>query len=480
MRHRSLLLRATLVALVVLVTWASPAAAHTDLDSTEPAEGSTVDQPVDAVVLVFTQPVEAVDDGFAVLDGDGTERTPTVESPDGGTTWVLGLDPPASPGQVAVRWAVRAADGHVLDGGFSFTVTASGATTTVPDAPPTSDTAAPTTTAATAPLTTGGADDGTTAGAVEDFLAAGDDDDGLEAVESAGRTLALAGGLVAVGALLAAAWALRGDADDLRAAAVLVRQGALVAVVGAGVELGARVAIEGAPTEGTGLAVAVRLLGAVALLVGMRPSGRAVDAGAEPDAGSAGAADGSGVDRRLRPDLGRSPLAVLGAFLLIGSLALDGHTVTEGARVVTAAVAVVHALAGALWVGGVVLVVVVLRARCRRGVAAGTAELAARYSVVATVALVAVALAGVGLTATILDGPGDLVDTAWGRLLAVKLVLVVVAAGLGAYNNRVLVPALTAGEDGAPARFARVLGVEAVVLVGIVVVTAWLVAASTV
>ena len=81
--------------------------------------------------------------------------------------------------------------------------------------------------------------------------------------------------------------------------------------------------------------------------------------------------------------------------------------------------------------------------------------------------------------ASIIEGPDELVGTAWGRILLVKLGFVAVAAGLGAYNRK-LVPALAAGEPEAPARFLRVLAVEAVVLIAVAAVTAWLVAASTV
>jgi len=75
----------------------------------------------------------------------------------------------------------------------------------------------------------------------------------------------------------------------------------------------------------------------------------------------------------------------------------------------------------------------------------------------------------------IIESPADLVDTDWGRRLLIKLVAVAVAGLIGSYHHRVAVPALHSG--GSTAVFRRTLLTEAALLVGVVVVTSWLVVA---
>jgi len=75
----------------------------------------------------------------------------------------------------------------------------------------------------------------------------------------------------------------------------------------------------------------------------------------------------------------------------------------------------------------------------------------------------------------IIESPADLVDTDWGRRLLIKLVAVAVAGLIGSYHHRVAVPALHSG--GSTAVFHRTLLTEAALLVGVVVVTSWLVVA---
>ena len=100
-----------------------------------------------------------------------------------------------------------------------------------------------------------------------------------------------------------------------------------------------------------------------------------------------------------------------------------------------------------------------------------------RFSRVATVALVAVAIAGSLLAWSIVDDPADLVSGSWGRLLIGKVALVAVAAGIGAYNHFRVVPTLQDDPERA-ATLARTLTAEAIVLVLVVAVTAALVVSA--
>ena len=104
-----------------------------------------------------------------------------------------------------------------------------------------------------------------------------------------------------------------------------------------------------------------------------------------------------------------------------------------------------------------------------------------RFSSIATVSLASVIVAGLVMTWMVLDSPGDLFGTPWGRILLAKTAVVAVAAGLGGYNHFRLRPALEERPDDPNlARELRVsLSIESAVFVVIVVLTAILVASAT-
>lgn len=127
---------------VVAVASASQVSAHTDLDFTLPADGTTVGQPVEEITIGFSDAVTLIGNGFEVLDPQGTVLQPFPVTDDD-KIFRLQLDPPLAGGPVGVRYTVSAADGHVIEGAFSFTAAAE---------PPPPTTAPPATTAP--PVTT--------------------------------------------------------------------------------------------------------------------------------------------------------------------------------------------------------------------------------------------------------------------------------------------------------------------------------------
>ena len=124
---------------------------------------------------------------------------------------------------------------------------------------------------------------------------------------------------------------------------------------------------------------------------------------------------------------------------------------------------------------------IVLHSRRQAGKRLQARELAARFSVVATVAIGVVGAAGVMLTVIILDSPSELWSTPWGRLLMLKTLLVGLALAGGAYNHRVLVPSMNRQPDDAyvAETFRAVVSIEATVLVLVVAVTAFLIGSAS-
>ena len=168
-------------------------------------------------------------------------------------------------------------------------------------------------------------------------------------------------------------------------------------------------------------------------------------------------------------------LAFIGVLLGVVSFAFDGHTVTEGPRWLHSALSPIHALAGSIWLGG--LVALALLGWLRRVRQDGSlVPLILRFSTLGGYALLTVGLAGLGMSLLIVDGPSDYLSTTWGRVLLVKVGLVFLAACFGAYNHFRLLPALEKdGEDNRAAGRARtVIGVEVVLLVAVAMVTVFL------
>ncbi|MCB0995871.1 MAG: copper resistance protein CopC/CopD [Acidimicrobiales bacterium] len=510
------LIATTIVALAALTVLATaPAGAHTGFESSDPADGTTLDGPLEAISLVFTGAAEPTGTGFEILDGSGTLRTPTDASTADGLTWVLHFDPPLDGGQVGVRWMVKAPDAHPIDGSFSFTLNAAppAPTTTVP---PSGVAEAVDESAAEAEPS---AEDLADSSDVDAFLDTGEPSSTPARVGAVARSMTLAGTLLGVGALVFAALVLHGERRDVRHVLFWVRRAGLLVLAGVVVELAAQVAVEAggdwsALTSPTaigdvmgsvfGVAVGLRLAGGLAMAIGPRFDLVAVSSSDRPavrdlvgvgaqrvhgtlppelDIGPAG--HGAGVPRHAGGDHawqpGTSIVAIVGAMAVVAAHLFDGHTVVKGHRFWTGLVDVVHVVAGAVWVGGVVMLAVVLWRRHRHGRRLRALHLALRFSVVATIALVAVAVAGLALTVIVLDSPSGLWSTQWGRTLLVKTVLVAFAAAGGAYNHRVLIPELSATPDDPVlvARFRTVVTFEAVALAAVVAATAVLMGAAS-
>lgn len=122
---RRALALAALVAAGFLAT-AAPAGAHADLESTDPPAGAALaaaSAPAE-VTLRFTERVELADGAIRVYDGSGDE-VPGVgraQHADRGGAVVTAPLPPLTDGPYVVSWRVLSQDNHPITGSFTFAV----------------------------------------------------------------------------------------------------------------------------------------------------------------------------------------------------------------------------------------------------------------------------------------------------------------------------------------------------------------------
>jgi copper transport protein len=183
---------------------------------------------------------------------------------------------------------------------------------------------------------------------------------------------------------------------------------------------------------------------------------------------------------------------VAGWILCSASFAFAGHVNASSPRALATAAVVVHLLAASAWFGGLVALAAVLSGRRRRSGSAGapgqhggapedgtaalhTAGMVLRFSQLATVAIVAVALGGATLTWVEVRSWRALTTTTYGSLVIAKTAGLVLLAAVAALNHYRLVPALRREVSTASATWAtlrRTLRAEIAILVGVLAVTA--------
>jgi len=140
------------------------------------------------------------------------------------------------------------------------------------------------------------------------------------------------------------------------------------------------------------------------------------------------------------------PILAVGA-----ATSLTGHAADHGDLSLAALADCLHVLASAVWTGG--LLCLAGLARSRTGRPARVPALARRFSRLAGLCLLAVAVSGAFNAWVELPSVSALWTTAYGRVLAVKVAFVLALAGLGAENRFRIVPALSAARGNLPARW---------------------------
>lgn len=472
-----------LLMLLVSVMLATPAGAHVDLVATTPENLSRPTEPVREIRLEFSGAADPVASEFEIRGPDGPVAVRTLGNA-GERTVVVRPAQPLTEGRHRVSWGLRGPDGHVMRGALAFTPTA--AVAAAPDAG--SPVAAPPVAADPAP---------SPAAPIAE----------VAATPISERVSTWVWWLVTLAALASAGgtgylrWVHRGRAAEGRWLGFLVRRAAAATVLLALVAWCAELVV----TSGDGLiglvspgawsdligstfstATLLRLVGGAMVLagvgMGLRHAGEAeVPGGTTPRAGGpAGGVATLAVPRTERTGLRLvvTPLALAGAAALVVSESFVGHTVSEGNRGLMVVSDGVHVAAAALWSAGSALLAATLWRRYRRGEPRDAKLIAARFSVLATYAVGAVAISGTILAISILGGIGGVFSTDFGRMLLLKLVLVAPIVGIGWWNHRVVVPAIARGDRAASERLRITATVEVALFVAVLAATALLVGAD--
>lgn len=407
------------IALAVLGP-ARPAGAHAVLLATTPADRSTLDAAPAEVTMEFNEPVSATLGSVRAFDADG-ERVDEGDLLVEGNRVRLGLRPDLGDGAYVVTFRVLSEDAHPVTGAFAFTV---------------GDATA--------------ADDRTIAG----LLGEGDDRS-WEIAGAVVRAVGYVGALVAagLGAFLVLAHDGGGEAPRLRR---WLRASAAGGAVGVLAALPIQAAL------GTGLGIGALF---------------------EPGVAKEVLGDGVGVSSVLVLlglaglvfDAGIRRVATAGAGLLATTpFALAGHTASAGPRALVTASVAVHLVAGAVWFGGLLGLAAVLHRR-RGDEAASAAPVVGRFSAMAAVSLVGVAVGGSIMGWQEVRTVDALTSTTYGKVLVAKVLVVALVAALGGWNRFRLVPAITAAPKKAGALLRRGARIEGGLLLGAVALTAVLV-----
>lgn len=420
-------MRAALTGLVVaLLTVAAggPAAAHAQLLSTDPVDGTVLASAPAEVTLTFNEPVRLVEDAVRVLDPAGAEVEVTTRAVD--TEVVAELSAEIPDGTYVVSWRVVSADSHPIAGAFTFSV------------------GAPSDTAADAAAAADGEDRGVTVATVVAQAAAY-----LGLLAAAGLVVFQVALLPATHRGTARAWRLHG----------LAVGGAVLAMVG----LLAALPLAGARESGDGL-------GALA-----DPDAWSGQVGADPGltAGlaAAGLATGLVLTWRRPPGPVPSGLALAGAGVAVGALALVGHTRTYGPAWLVVSGDLLHVACGAVWFGGLIGLWVVLRDADTDPAGAGV--VVARFSAVAAALVAVLSVAGIVLGWRIVGSWANLFGTSYGVALLVKAGLAGAVVAVAGYNRYRLLPRLARTPSWPVLR--RTVSVEAGVLVAVLALTGFLV-----
>ncbi len=108
-------------AAALILTFASPVAAHSLLLESAPAAGSTVAAP-GRLTLRFNNRIEKALSRLRLVNERGEAQTLAVPVADGPADRLTAALPALAPGAYRVEWQVLSTDGHIVRGRLSFRV----------------------------------------------------------------------------------------------------------------------------------------------------------------------------------------------------------------------------------------------------------------------------------------------------------------------------------------------------------------------
>lgn len=418
-----------LLAVVLVLIGAARADAHAVPQATSPADRSHLDAPPTSVSVTFNEAVSTSLGGMRVVDCDGKQVDDgNVLARD--NTVSVGIDGTIPSGAYVVAWRVISADSHPVRGAFTFVV--------------------------------GQGADASDSCVQKNFSA--DSERALDAAGTVGRALGYVGVFLAAGGALFLTLVHDGASDRrlLRrivfGAAVIGGFGVLVALpieadLATGLGLTAITksgVLADVLADGVGLSTLLALVGLVVLPIGL-----------------------------LQPQSRWARVLTIGGSLLAPlSFALAGHTTTTSPELLVSTADAVHVVAASTWFGGLVFLVLTLLRRGKERDPVALGGVVRRFSLLATVCVLGVTLAGVTLGWAEVRAWRALTSTTYGRVLMVKVGLVIPIVLIAAYNHFRLVPAIqeaaARGRD-AFRHLLRTVRFESLGLVVVLVLTAALV-----
>ena len=418
---------ATLAILVgVLALGTTAASAHATLESSSPADGQSVLTSPSEIRITFSEAVTTISGGLSVLDADG--KTVDVGNSEvvGGRTLVAPISETLSDGTYVATYRVLSADGHPVSGSLLFAVGA---------------------------------------GALDRSAQPSSSGDRLwEIIGGISRFIMYLAALVAAGVAFFLAF-IHDHAEDRWRIVPFVRIGSILALLSAiGIVMSQAALLTGkgagAITDSTVLRdVLNQNLGwsLALLMIGLAAVHLSTD---------------------IPKKVVSQSLAVYGGLAVTVSFAVWGHATELSPTAISLAADAIHATAAALWLGGLVGLVMVLSVRTPETVRA-TAGIIGRFSRMAFWSVIALTLAGLTLTITGSDASlNSILTTTWGQLVLAKIGLTLIVVLIAAWNRRTLVPSLTSpteNTDELAVRWAtllRTIRAEAVLLVAVVALTA--------
>ncbi len=420
-----------------LVFAATSASAHAVVVSSQPGDREQLAAPPTEVTVRFSEPVSMDLGGLTVLNSFGDRVDSGGTNQPRADTLRTGLVEGLGDGTYVTNYRVVSSDGHPVSGAVVFSV---GAPVDEPGASRVKEGTRP----------------------------------GLEVLGAIGRFLAYAGGLGAAGAGFFA-WFLHDQAPDRKR---LDRPVIVAAAAGFGGQL-VMVGAHAALASGSGL-TAMFDPSVIPRVLGGSPGWSSVTFAVGLVACAA--------SMKAHNTTVAQCLSFYGLVAVALSYALWGHEPPE--KLLNFVGVTLHAASAAVWFGGLAGLLAVLR--WRSGAAVGvspdtagtrpdalvsralmgdvegagardrrvgpgpeaaasltdTVGIVIRFSTAATISVVLVGLAGVGMAGLELGSPGAVLSTTYGRALIAKLALVAAVAAVAAYNHFRLVPVVLGERDG--------------------------------